>query len=488
MHRVSKLAAGLTVLFGLAGTALMSPAHAQTSTLPNDILVRFGGAGTLGGKMMREVATAWAAKLGLTNVRVNAGDAPDEYEVVGDRAESMQKMRVVVSAKGTTNGIEPLMRGQLDFWMTTRAVQESDIDLLRKKNVPNVPTLQQFMTGGNQNLVGLAPLAILANHKNPVKSLTFQQIRDMYAGKITNWSQVGGPSLPVALFTLDSIIGTTDGFCGQVLGIKGVTKCLDSMAHLAAPRIQSVVEMADSVARSPGGLGYVALSERKNARAVPIGTECGTNIEPEAFLVKTDEYPLVTRLYLYSNPSHPLSPSARSFLDFILSSQGQAAVAKSGKADLEPSLAPDSYSDDRLDHVRDAQDRNRTRIRPTDARAFSEAVENAKRLSITFRFQAGTNDLDVRGDGDVTRLIGLMQQPAFKDKEIVLIGASGDYSEGRALSRDRASAVRERLMAESKIKDVVSIGVGPAAAIACNLDPNTAPLNQRVEVWLRKRT
>jgi outer membrane protein OmpA-like peptidoglycan-associated protein len=92
---------------------------------------------------------------------------------------------------------------------------------------------------------------------------------------------------------------------------------------------------------------------------------------------------------------------------------------------------------------------------------------------------------------DVTRLIGLMQQPAFKDKEIVLIGfsgASGDYSEGRALSRDRASAVRERLMAESKIKDVVSIGVGPAAAIACNLDPNTAPLNQRVEVWLRKRT
>ena len=63
MHRVSKVSAGLAVVLGLGGSALLNPAAAQIAGLPNDIQVRLGGAGTLGGKMMRELATAWAAKL-----------------------------------------------------------------------------------------------------------------------------------------------------------------------------------------------------------------------------------------------------------------------------------------------------------------------------------------------------------------------------------------------------------------------------------------
>ncbi len=491
MHRVSKVSAGLAVVLGLGGSALLNPAAAQIAGLPNDIQVRLGGAGTLGGKMMRELATAWAAKLGLPNVRVVAGAEPDEYDVTADRAESKQKLKVSVSAKGTGNGSEPLARGQLDFWMTTRPVQESDLESLRRKGAPNVPTLQQFTTGGNENLIGLDPMAIIVNSKNPVKTLSYQQVRDLYAGKITNWSQLGGASLPVGLFTLDSAIGTTAGFCGTVLAINDVNKCLDSMAKLAGPRLTSVEDMADSVGRTPGGVGYISVSERKNTRAVPVGTDCGTGIEPTSFRVKSDEYPIVTRLYLYTYPGRPLSPSARSFLDFIMSVPGQAAVAKSGKADLAPSVAPDAYSDERLDHVRDAQDGDHTRIRPTDARAFEEAISNASRLSVTFRFQAGTNDLDSRGEADVGRLVQLLQEPAYKNMQIVLVGfsgASGDYGEGRALSRDRASAIRDRLLAtQSNLTDTVAIGVGPAAAVACNLDPDTATLNQRVEVWLRKR-
>ena len=351
MHRVSKLAAGLTVLLGLGSTTLINSAQAQASGLPNEIQVRLAGAGTLGGRMMRELATAWATKLGLPNVRVNAGADPDEYEVVADRSESRQKMKVSVSAKGTGNGTEPLARGQVDFWMTTRPVQESDIEGLRKKGVPNVPVLQQFTVPGNENLIGLDPMAIIVHARNPVKTLTYQQIRDVYAGKINNWSQLGGASLPIGLYTLDSVIGTTSGFCGAVLGVTDVNKCLDSMARLAGPRLTSVEDMADSVARNPGGIGYVSLSERKNARAVPIGTECGTGIEPTQFRVKSDEYPLVTRLYLYTYPGRPLPPAARAFLDFILSAPGQAAVSKSGKTDLAANVAEGAYSDDRLEHV-----------------------------------------------------------------------------------------------------------------------------------------
>ena len=109
-------------------------------------------------------------------------------------------------------------------------------------------------------------------------------------------------------------------------------------------------------------------------------------------------------------------------------------------------------------------------------------------MTVTFHFQAGTNTLDARAEADLARLVSQMQQPPFSQQDMILLGYSGvtgDYTENRALSRERAEAVRDRLVAAG-VKPVQTIGVGPAAAVSCNLDANTAPLNQRVEVWLRK--
>ena len=54
------------------------------------------------------------------------------------------------------------------------------------------------------------------------------------------------------------------------------------------------------------------------------------------------------------------------------------------------------------------------------------------------------------------------------------------------LSRRRADAIRD-MMLVAGVTQARSVGVGPAAAVACNLDPVTAALNQRVEVWVRRR-
>jgi outer membrane protein OmpA-like peptidoglycan-associated protein len=62
----------------------------------------------------------------------------------------------------------------------------------------------------------------------------------------------------------------------------------------------------------------------------------------------------------------------------------------------------------------------------------------------------------------------------------------GDYEGNRELSRDRAEAVRKRLTEAGGITDVVAIGVGPAAPVTCNDNADTARMNQRVEVWVRR--
>lgn len=490
MHRLSRLALGLGAMFALGSTA----PRAQTQTavyLPNDIQLRLAGSATVGQKLTQELAAAWAKKLGLTSVRVNAGLDPDEYEIAAERSESSRRLRVDVKAKGTGSGMEALLRGQADFWMASRQARESDIEASRRRNVTNAPSLAQFTALGTEHIIALDALAVVVNGRNPVKRLSLAQMRDIYSGRTNNWSQVGGPNLPMAIYALDLNFGDNDVFCGAVMGITDSQKCLDGMPKLAAPRFSVLEEMPDAVAGNPGGIGYVSLGNRRSARPVQIGTECNTGIEADGFRVKSDEYPLARRLYLYSHPTRPLTPAARAFLDFVLSADGQAAVAKSGFSDLAPGVATEGYGADRLDSARDAQDGGRLRIRPTDVRAFEDATAAADRLSITFRFQAGTNTLDNRAEVDLGRLASLMQQPANAQMQVVLIGysgATGDYNENRVLSRERAEAVRERLVTGFGIKDVMSIGVGPAAAVACNLDPAMGPLNQRVEVWLRKKS
>lgn len=149
MQRVSRFAPTLGLAVGLAMLALPHTAQSQAQApLPNDIQLRLAGSPTVGGPLTVELATAWAKKLGLPGVRVDSGLDPDEYDVIAERAESTRKLRVQVRAKGTSTGLEPLLRGQADIWMASRPVRESDIENMRRRNIPNVPQLAAFQQAG----------------------------------------------------------------------------------------------------------------------------------------------------------------------------------------------------------------------------------------------------------------------------------------------------------------------------------------------------
>lgn len=456
---------------------------------PQETLVRLSGSPTIGGDMMLDVAKAWAKQNKLPGVRVEDGIDPGDYAVVAEGAESARRIRVEVRTKTTLSGLEPLLRGQADIWMALRPVQESDLDAMRKRGVPNVPTLAQFRQPGIENVIGLAALAIIVNPHNPVPVLSVSQLREIFTGRVTSWAQVGGPSdLPIGVYAPDPSLVTMESFCSSIMADKNTRHCAEGFPRLAAPPFTVLQDIPDAVAGNPAGIGFIDLSMKRSARPVALETDCGTGVEPSVFRIKTDEYPLSRRMYLYIAPGRPPSPAANEFLQFALGPIGQVAVARAGFANLEPSAADPGYGDDRLDHARDAQDGGRTRVRVSDVKAFEAAIAGADRLSITFRFQAGTDELDSRAVADIARLAALMQTPAYKNASLTLIGfssAGGDYADDRELSRQRASAVRDRLMAAG-IQNANAIGVGPMGAVACNLDPATSPLNQRVEVWIHK--
>ncbi len=479
----------LAIVLSMGLGIVVAPAMAQPKAA-QEFLVRLSGSGLIGGRPVQELATAWARQLKLASLRIDSGMDPDEYDVVAEGAEGTGRMTVQSRSHGTIAGLEPLMRGQADFWMASRLVREADLDAMRKRNMPNVPSLAQFQQPGVENVIGLTALTVVVHPRNPVPSLTFQQLRDIYAGKATSWAQVGGPSnLPIGVYSLDVTDSDTEAFCGTILGNPDTQKCVDAFPRLAAPRAgMSEEDLADFVAGNPAGVGFVAFSARRSARPLPLGNTCGTGVAPSLFKMKAEEYPLVQRLYLYTMPDRQLSPAAKDFLQFALGPIGQAAIGAAGLADQAPGVSGPDYADARLDTANNAMDGGRTRVRAPDVRTFENASAGADRLSLTFRFQAGTNLLDSRAEADVVRLVDLLRKPNNARASVTLIGFSstvGDYNGNRQLARDRAEAIRDRLLAAG-VQNVNAVGIGPGAAIACNLDPVTSPLNQRVEVWLRK--
>jgi phosphate transport system substrate-binding protein len=103
------------------------------------------------------------------------------------------------------------------------------------------------------HIVCVIPFTMIVNSGINITSLTQQQIIDIFStGKIRNWQQVGGPDLPIIPVVRPQTSGTRDTFRKYILGGR------DEKGTLL--KTDSSVEVRNTVARTPGAIGYLALS------------------------------------------------------------------------------------------------------------------------------------------------------------------------------------------------------------------------------------
>lgn len=183
-------------------------------------------------------------------------------------------------------------------------------------------------------VVGLDALAVFVHPGNHLAGLTFEQLDGMYSttrkqgGKdpITTWGAAGVPELgarKINLYGRDEASGTRAFFKEKVL-LKGDFRPGISVAS-------DTSSLLETVSLDAGGIGYASVGEVNSlVRIVPIivGAQ---KLLPTADSILKGDYPLVRFLYLYVNkaPGKPLPPSVGAFLNFVLSKDGQTAVAAS---------------------------------------------------------------------------------------------------------------------------------------------------------------
>jgi phosphate transport system substrate-binding protein len=216
-----------------------------------------------------------------------------------------------VTGGGSGVGIAALINGTTDIAAASRPIKTSEIDKLKAR----------FATVGYTFPIARDGLSVYLNEKNGVRELTMAQLRDIYAGRITNWKDVGGSDATIILYSRENSSGTYQYFKDHVL--KGADY---------APRaqtLQGTAAVVNAVAKDTNGIGYGGAAYAKGIHFAAIRKDAKSPATlPTLENVRSGEYPISRYLYLYTR-SKP-SGAIRQFIDWAASPEGQQIVTQVG--------------------------------------------------------------------------------------------------------------------------------------------------------------
>jgi phosphate transport system substrate-binding protein len=215
---------------------------------------------------------------------------------------------VTIVGGGSGVGITALIDGNTDICMSSRDLKmEEKLKLKEKKIV--------------QKIVAVDALALIVHPSNKVSQLTREQLEGIFTGSITNWKEVGGADLKIVVYSRESSSGTYDFMKEHVMGKKNYASTVLSM-----PATGAIVQ---SVEQTAGAIGYVGLAYLdKKVKALAVSFDGKTFVKPSMAAAKDKTYPVARPLYyIYAGASEA---KVKSFVDFILSAEGQKVVAEIG--------------------------------------------------------------------------------------------------------------------------------------------------------------
>jgi len=222
---------------------------------------------------------------------------------------------VLVSGLGSSAGIEAVMSGTADIGTSSRDLKKEE----EGKGLVDIP-------------VAFDGIAVIVNPANPVDGLTSAQLRDVYAGKITNWREVGGEDREIDLVNRDEASGTREAFKKIVMG--------DEKFDHSAVVLPGTGQVRDVVTRSEGAIGFISLgfvSPRFTSTRVKALRIDG--VEPTEKSVASEEYPIARTLHFFTKGE--AKGLAARFVEYVLSDAVQNGVV------VEAGFVPVSARDGR---------------------------------------------------------------------------------------------------------------------------------------------
>ncbi len=435
--------------------------------------VRLSGPPELGALLLPALIEGYAARLDHAAERIIADDRHFSY-VLTDRETGRPTIRFHFRLAGSDEAFADLLAGEADIALSAREVRPGEVVLASEAG------LGQLDAPRRSRVLALDGLVAITAADNPVDGVTLRDIARVFAGEIRSWSDLGGPDRAISLHLGAEGTAVAQGFDARVLRRFG------KEAGFSITRHDSNAELADAVAADPAAIGVTAFSDTGSARIISFAGPCGYRATPTAETLKSEDYPLTAPLFAYL-PAKRLPKPVRAFLDYAQSPQAALVVRRAGFVDQRPETVPLDRQGQRLAQaIRQAGDD----VRLDDLRSMIERLIGAERLTVTFRFEEGSSDLDAQSRSNISLLSEAIRRGDFDGRTLLFAGFSdgvGTADQNRRLSERRAEAVRQAVIGPGAPGGVTIevAGFGEALPMACDDVDWGQQINRRVEVWVR---
>lgn len=229
-------------------------------------------------------------------------------------AESFMKanagVKIQVTGGGSGTGISALINGTTNICASSRPLTASEKSQLKTR----------YGSAGVEVKVAKDGITIYAHPSQNLKGLTMAQLKDIFTGKITNWKQVGGKDARIVLYGRENSSGTYSFFKEHVLGGADFASGTQTLPGTAA--------IVNAILKDPNGIGYGGFAYTKGCDIIPVASSGNNFIAPSEATIKNGTYPVSRFLYFYLK-NRPTG-NMKSFVDWVVSPEGQALVSKVG--------------------------------------------------------------------------------------------------------------------------------------------------------------
>jgi phosphate transport system substrate-binding protein len=207
-------------------------------------------------------------------------------------------VKIFVQGGGSSAGIKAAQEGASDIGASSRDLKTEEKNLV-------------------ETVIAKDGIAVVVHPTNKVTNLTTAQIKDIYAGTITNWKEVGGLDQAIDVVTREEGSGTRGAFEELVMG-------KDAKIKTGAIVQNSTGAVRTTVAGDPKGIGFVSLASLNDSvKAVTVEGVAGNSGN-----VLNGTYKL-SRPFIFLTKAEPTG-EVKKFIDYILTAEGQALLEKEG--------------------------------------------------------------------------------------------------------------------------------------------------------------
>ena len=438
--------------------------------------IEMSGSATMGAVLMPALINAYAQRNGYSVEREDID--PTRFALLLTRVDTGKlAARFGFRASNTDEGFADLLADEADIVMALREIRPQERINARDAGMGD-------LTGPNRSRVlALDAVVPVVAAGNPVKSISPLKLAEVFAGRITNWTELGGPDAPIDLHLPDASSGLVQAIEDQVMIPAKMSLVQDAVRH-AAPE-----DIADAVAKDTLALGITSYAERRSTKVLTLGGTCGFSLDAARRTIKTEDYPLTAPMFLYF-PARRLPRVAREFLAFTRGPGAQNVIRRAGFVDQAPEEIPIEQQGNRFANAITVAG---AEIPLEELQRMTATLSPMARLTTSFRFEAGSIRLDAQSRSNVQQLARSLEQGQYDARQLLFVGFSdgqGAAKPNRDIALRRAEAVLRAVEAAAVAANLerVDLGVdafGEAMPMACDDTSWGRQANRRVEVWVR---